>query len=68
MFAIVVCLFVIDGRNAIGGGLTLGTIISAVIAAFQPTFEWSGVGKTIVVTGLIGVAFEVLPRLVPTKR
>ena len=56
--------FVQAGRSAVGGGLTLGLPIGVAIAAFQPTFAWAVVGKTMIVCALIGVVFELLP-LIP---
>lgn len=60
--AVVVWLFFLRaGRDAAGGGLTIGFLVGIGIAAFQPHFLWSTVGKAMIVGAIIGIAAELLP-------
>ena len=62
---LVVWLFLFtSGPSAIGGGFTIGAVIGIAIAAFQPVFLWSTVGKTMVIAASVGFVFDLLPRLV----
>lgn len=61
--AAVILLIYRSGPNAIWGTATLAAVVGIVIAAFQPGFEWSTVGKAIVIGTFVGLAFEWLPRI-----
>ncbi len=52
-----------SGPNAVWGTATLGVIIGVVIALIQPSFDWSTLAKSGAVGALIGVVFELLPKL-----
>ena len=53
-----------SGPNAVWGTATFGLLVGLVTAFFQPHFEWSIVGKGLVLGAISGLAFELLPRLV----
>lgn len=60
--AVIFLLVFSNGPNAVGGGLTLGfvggLIAAGVYAAMGSGFQWSVVGKWIVVCVLAGTAIE----------
>lgn len=47
------------GRNAIWGGATIGLIIGIIIAVFQK-FNWSIIGRAVIIGILVGVIAEVI--------
>ena len=55
------------GANAVWGTATFGALIGVAIAMFQPSFDWSAVGKAAVVGTFVGLAIEWLPRAVRNK-
>ena len=60
--------FAFEGRSAVGGSATCGWLGGIVISFFQLHFEWSIVGKAIVIVALIGYVFEVGPRIMDRFR
>lgn len=56
-------------RNAVWGTATFGALVGLVVALIRG-FEWSTVGKAVVIGTFIGLVFEWLPRIVsrPTGR
>ena len=69
MAAAVVVLFTCgrSGPNAIGGTATMATLIGVGLAVYQPGFEWWTIGKAFVIGTFIGLALEMLPRLMRAK-
>ncbi|THD35022.1 MAG: hypothetical protein E7773_11175 [Sphingomonas sp.] len=57
-----------DGRNAVGGGATLGLIVGVILKFVIAGATWWIVGKAIVIGALIGLFFELLPRLFRVAR
>jgi hypothetical protein len=60
--AVVALLLYRGSRNAVWGTATLGALVGVVVAVISG-FEWSIVGKAVVVGTFAGLAFEWLPRL-----
>lgn len=52
-----------SGPNAVWGTATFGGLIGVAVAVFRPGFDWSIIGKAIVIGALVGLVFEWLPRL-----
>ena len=52
-----------SGPNAVWGTASFGIIIGFVIAVVQPGFEWTLIGKAIVIGTLAGLMFQWLPRI-----
>jgi hypothetical protein len=65
--AAVVLLAHLKRRNAVWGTATFGALVGVVIAIFQPGFDWSTVGKAVVIGTFVGLAFEWLPRIAGHK-
>jgi len=51
------------GPNAVWGTTTFAVPVGLVIALIQPGFDWSTVGKVMIVGTFLGLFFEYLPRL-----
>jgi len=56
-----------SGRNAVWGGLTIGVFIGFIIALISffrgNGFQWSLIGKSMIVAALIGLVAELLGKL-----
>jgi len=52
------------GANAVWGTATLGLIVGIPLAICWPGATWWIVGRAAVVGALIGLAFEILPRII----
>jgi hypothetical protein len=66
--AVLILLVHCGSRNAVWGAATLGVLIGMVIAIFRPGFDWWIVGKSLVISTLIGLAIEWLPRLMGKQK
>lgn len=61
--AVVALLLPVERPNAVWGTATFGLFIGIGIAIFRSGFDWSIVGKAGVIGALIGLVFELLPRI-----
>jgi hypothetical protein len=52
-----------DGRNAIGGGATIGFFVGLGMKFFMTGATWWTVGKAVLIGAAIGFVLELLPRL-----
>lgn len=57
-------LFAFRGRNAVGGGGSLGLIVGILLAFVWPGATWWIIGKAAVVGALVGLTSELVSRLV----
>lgn len=57
-----------DGPNAVWGTATVAIVIGAVVAFFSGWPIWDTIWKSVIIGALIGVVFEVLPRLVGSRK
>jgi hypothetical protein len=53
-----------QGPNAVGGTATLGGLVGIGLLIFWPGTTWWWIARSAAVGALIGLAFELLPRLV----
>ncbi len=67
VIAIISLIFFRGSRNSVWGGLTIGVFIGfilALISYFRGNgFQWSIIGKSMIVATLIGVIAELLGKL-----
>lgn len=56
--------FANKGANAVWGTATLGLLIGIGIAVYQPGFDWTTIAKAVTAAATVGLAFELLPKLV----
>lgn len=52
-----------EGPNAVWGTATLALFIGLAVAIYQPGFDWWTIGKAVSIGALVGLVFEMLPRL-----
>lgn len=52
-----------NGPNAVWGTATFGGLIGVAVAVFRPGFDWSIIGKAVVIGALVGLIFHWLPKI-----
>lgn len=53
------------GRNSVWGTATIGLVIGVVLALIFPGHFWWTLVRAVAVGALVGLVFDLLPRLVP---
>ena len=52
-----------SGPNAVWGTATFGALIGVAVAVFRPGFDWSIIGKFVVIGAFVGLILDWLPRI-----
>lgn len=63
VLAVVSLIWFWRGRNAVWGGLIVGSLSGVGVAAVYPGFQWLIVGRWTVALVLVGAVLEVASRL-----